>query len=149
MTIEVKSLVKKFGSFAALDHVDLRVESGELLALLGPSGSGKTTLLRIIAGLDWPDSGSISFDGENALTRGAGERHVGFVFQHYALFRHMSVFENVAFGLRVQPRAVRMNEAGITKRVNELLDLVQLRWLSDRYPSQLSGGQRQRIALAR
>lgn len=149
MTIEVKNIVKRFGDFTALDNVDLKVEGGELLALLGPSGSGKTTLLRIIAGLDWPDSGSISFDGENALTRGAGERHVGFVFQHYALFRHMSVFENVAFGLRVQPRAVRMNETGIKKRVNELLDLVQLRWLSDRYPSQLSGGQRQRIALAR
>jgi sulfate transport system ATP-binding protein len=149
VTIEVKNIVKRFGDFTALDNVDLKVEGGELLALLGPSGSGKTTLLRIIAGLDWPDSGSISFDGENALTRGAGERHVGFVFQHYALFRHMSVFENVAFGLRVQPRAVRMNETGIKKRVNELLDLVQLRWLSDRYPSQLSGGQRQRIALAR
>src|SRR5256885_4181647 len=99
MTIEVRNLVKKFGAFAALDNVDLRVEGGELLALLGPSGSGKTTLLRIIAGLDWPDAGSISFDGEDALARGAGERHVGFVFQHYALFRHMSVFENVAFGL--------------------------------------------------
>mgnify|MGYP000101586464 CR=1 FL=1 len=149
MTIEVRNIVKRFGDFTALDNVDLRVESGELLALLGPSGSGKTTLLRIIAGLEWPDAGSISFDGENALARGAGERHVGFVFQHYALFRHMNVFENVAFGLRVQPRAVRPNEAAITKRVNELLDLVQLGWLANRYPSQLSGGQRQRIALAR
>jgi sulfate transport system ATP-binding protein len=149
VTIEVKNIVKRFGDFTALDHVDLRVESGELLALLGPSGSGKTTLLRIIAGLDWPDAGSIHFDGEDALARGAGERNVGFVFQHYALFRHMNVFENVAFGLRVQPRAVRMNEAGISKRVNELLDLVQLGWLANRYPSQLSGGQRQRIALAR
>lgn len=149
MSIEVRNITKRFGSFVALDDVDLKVESGELLALLGPSGSGKTTLLRIIAGLEWPDSGSISFDGENALARGAGERNVGFVFQHYALFRHMSVFENVAFGLRVQPRAIRMNEAGIRKRVNELLDLVQLGWLSNRYPSQLSGGQRQRIALAR
>ena len=100
-------------------------------------------------GLDWPDSGSVSFDGEDALSRGAGERHVGFVFQHYALFRHMSVFENVAFGLRVQPRAIRRDEAAIRKRVKELLDLVQLDWLADRYPSQLSGGQRQRIALAR
>src|SRR5204862_1482809 len=140
---------KKFGSFAALDNVDLKVDQGELLALLGPSGSGKTTLLRIIAGLDWPDAGEVSIDGENALDRGASERHVGFVFQHYALFRHMTVFENIAFGLRVQPRAVRKDEAGIRARVKELLDLVQLDWLSNRYPSQLSGGQRQRIALAR
>jgi len=149
VTIEVRNIVKKFGAFAALDHVDLKVATGELVALLGPSGSGKTSLLRIIAGLDWPDEGSVIFDGENALTRGAGERHVGFVFQHYALFRHMSVFENVAFGLRVQPRAIRKDEAHIRKRVKELLDLVQLDWLADRYPSQLSGGQRQRIALAR
>ncbi|MGL4263144.1 MAG: sulfate/molybdate ABC transporter ATP-binding protein [Afipia sp.] len=149
MTIEVRNIVKKFGTFAALDHVDLKVATGELVALLGPSGSGKTSLLRIIAGLDWPDEGSVIFDGENALDRGAGERHVGFVFQHYALFRHMSVFENVAFGLRVQPRAIRKDEAHIKKRVKELLDLVQLDWLADRYPSQLSGGQRQRIALAR
>jgi sulfate transport system ATP-binding protein len=149
MTIEVKNLVKKFGAFAALDGVDLKVAKGELLALLGPSGSGKTTLLRIIAGLDWPDAGEVSFDGENALVRGAGERQVGFVFQHYALFRHMTVFENVAFGLRVQPRAIRKDEASIRARVKELLDLVQLDWLANRYPSQLSGGQRQRIALAR
>ena len=149
MTIEVRNIVKKFGTFAALDHVDLKVATGELVALLGPSGSGKTSLLRIIAGLDWPDEGSVIFDGEDALSRGAGERHVGFVFQHYALFRHMSVFENVAFGLLVQPRAVRKDEAHIRKRVKELLDLVQLDWLADRYPSQLSGGQRQRIALAR
>jgi sulfate/thiosulfate transport system ATP-binding protein len=147
--IEVKNIVKKFGAFAALDNVDLKVANGELLALLGPSGSGKTTLLRIIAGLDWPDTGEVSFDGENALAHGASERHVGFVFQHYALFRHMTVFENVAFGLRVQPRAVRKDEAAIRTRVKELLDLVQLDWLSSRYPSQLSGGQRQRIALAR
>src|SRR3954462_3844914 len=113
MTIEVRNLVKRFGSFTALDGVDLKVADGELLALLGPSGSGKTTLLRIIAGLDWPDSGEVTFDGENALVRGAGERQVGFVFQHYALFRHMTVFENVAFGLRVQPRAVRKTEASI------------------------------------
>ena len=149
MTIEVKNLVKKFGSFAALDGVDLKVNDGELLALLGPSGSGKTTLLRIIAGLDWPDSGEVTFNGEDALAQGARERHVGFVFQHYALFRHMSVFENVAFGLRVQSRAVRKDEATIRARVKELLDLVQLDWLADRYPGQLSGGQRQRIALAR
>ncbi|MGY3424836.1 sulfate ABC transporter ATP-binding protein [Bradyrhizobium sp. F1.13.4] len=149
MSIEVRNLVKKFGSFAALDGVDLKVNDGELLALLGPSGSGKTTLLRIIAGLDWPDSGEVSFNGEDALAQGARERHVGFVFQHYALFRHMTVFENVAFGLRVQPRAIRKDEATIRVRVKELLDLVQLDWLADRYPSQLSGGQRQRIALAR
>jgi sulfate/thiosulfate transport system ATP-binding protein len=149
VAIEVKNIVKKFGAFAALDGVDLKVANGELLALLGPSGSGKTTLLRIIAGLDWPDAGEVSFDGEDALSRGASERQVGFVFQHYALFRHMTVFENVAFGLRVQPRTVRKSEASIRARVKELLDLVQLDWLSNRYPSQLSGGQRQRIALAR
>jgi sulfate/thiosulfate transport system ATP-binding protein len=149
VTIEVRNLRKNFGSFAALDGVDLKVADGELLALLGPSGSGKTTLLRIIAGLDWPDTGDVIFDGENALSRGAGERDVGFVFQHYALFRHMSVFENVAFGLRVQPRRMRKSETQIRVRVRELLDLVQLGWLADRYPNQLSGGQRQRIALAR
>ncbi len=149
MSIEVRHLTKTFGAFTALEGVDLKVADGELLALLGPSGSGKTTLLRIIAGLDWPDSGEVAFDGENALSRGAGERQVGFVFQHYALFRHMTVFENVAFGLRVQPRAIRKSEAAIRTRVKELLDLVQLDWLADRYPSQLSGGQRQRIALAR
>ena len=149
MTIEVRNIIKRFGNFTALDNVALRVDTGELVALLGPSGSGKTTLLRIIAGLDWPDSGSVAFDGEDALSRGAGERNVGFVFQHYALFRHMSVFENVAFGLRVQPRRVRKSEDQIRARVKELLDLVQLDWLADRYPNQLSGGQRQRIALAR
>ena len=149
MTIEVRHLIKRFGTFTALDNVDLKVETGELVALLGPSGSGKTSLLRIIAGLDWPDAGEVRFDGEDALARGAGERQVGFVFQHYALFRHMNVFENVAFGLRVQPRAIRPNEARIRKRVMDLLELVQLDWLADRYPSQLSGGQRQRIALAR
>jgi sulfate transport system ATP-binding protein len=149
VTIEVRNIIKRFGAFTALDNVDLKVDTGELVALLGPSGSGKTSLLRIIAGLDWPDAGSVSFDGEDALARGAGEREVGFVFQHYALFRHMSVFENVAFGLRVQPRSVRKDEAGIRARVRELLDLVQLDWLANRYPSQLSGGQRQRIALAR
>ncbi len=140
MTIEVKNIVKRFGSFTALDGIDLKVETGELVALLGPSGSGKTSLLRIIAGLEWPDEGDVRFNGEDALSRGAGERHVGFVFQHYALFRHMSVFENVAFGLRVQPRSVRPSEETITKRVGDLLDLVQIAWLADRYPSQLSGG---------
>src|ERR1700687_235131 len=147
--IEVKNIVKKFGAFAALDDVDLKVADGELRALLGPSGSGKTTLLRIIAGLDWPDAGEVSFDGENALARGAGERQAGVVFQHYALLRHMTGVENAAFGWRVQPRAVRKDEASIRSRVKELLDLVQLDWLANRYPSQLSGGQRQRIALAR
>src|SRR3954462_13649418 len=142
MTIEVRNLVKRFGSFTAIDGVDLKVADGELLALLGPSGSGKTTVLRIIAGLEWPDAGEVSFDGENALARGAGERQVGFVFQHYALFRHMTVFENVAFGLRVQPRAVRKTEASIRARVKELLDLVQLDWLAGRFPSPLFGGPR-------
>ena len=118
MTIEVKNLVKKFGAFAALDGVDLKIGNGELLALLGPSGSGKTTLLRIIAGLDWPDLGEVSFDGENALVRGAGERQVGFVFQHYALFRHMTVFENVAFGLHVQPRSIRKDRARFSSNDN-------------------------------
>ena len=149
MKISATDVSKRFGAFAALDRVNLEVRSGELLALLGPSGSGKTTLLRIIAGLDWPDEGQVLFDGEDALKRSAGERHVGFVFQHYALFRHMNVFENVAFGLRVQPRAVRKDEAAIRARVKQLLELVQLDWLADRYPNQLSGGQRQRIALAR
>jgi sulfate transport system ATP-binding protein len=149
MRIDVHNVTKRFGAFAALAGVDLEVKSGELVALLGPSGSGKTTLLRIIAGLEWPEEGRILFNGEDALERSVGERNVGFVFQHYALFRHMSVFENVAFGLRVRPRATRLPEKDIRARVERLLDLVQLRWLADRYPNQLSGGQRQRIALAR
>ena len=149
MKIAVLDVTKRFGSFTALDRVKLEVRSGELLALLGPSGSGKTTLLRIIAGLEWPDQGEVQFDGVNALSRSVGERNVGFVFQHYALFRHMSVFENVAFGLRARPRRQRLSETEIRARVMKLLDLVQLGWLADRYPAQLSGGQRQRIALAR
>ncbi len=149
MRIDVHNVTKRFGAFAALAGVDLEVKSGELVALLGPSGSGKTTLLRIIAGLEWPEEGRILFNGEDALERSVGERNVGFVFQHYALFRHMSVFENVAFGLRVRARATRLSERDIRARVERLLDLVQLKWLADRYPSQLSGGQRQRIALAR
>ena len=149
MKISATDVSKRFGAFAALDRVNLEVRSGELLALLGPSGSGKTTLLRIIAGLDWPDEGQILFDGEDALKRSAGERHVGFVFQHYALFRHMTVFENIAFGLRVKPRHERPSEEEIRARVQKLLSLVQLGWLADRHPNQLSGGQRQRIALAR
>jgi sulfate transport system ATP-binding protein len=149
MSIEVNRLRKRFGSFVALDDVSFTVKQGELLALLGPSGSGKTTLLRIIAGLERPDSGSVLFDGDDATRRDPRDRGVGFVFQHYALFRHMTVVENVAFGLRVRPRAVRPSDADIARRVKELLALVQLDYLGDRYPSQLSGGQRQRVALAR
>ena len=149
MSIEINHIKKGFGSFSALNDVSLTVPSGELVALLGPSGCGKTTLLRIIAGLETPDSGSIHFYGEDATARAVREREVGFVFQHYALFRHMTVFENVAFGLRVRPKHTRPNEAEIKRRVHELLNLVQLDWLADRYPPQLSGGQRQRIALAR
>ena len=149
MKISVIDATKRFGDFAALDQVNLEVRSGELLALLGPSGSGKTTLLRIVAGLDWPDEGQVQFDGEDALSRTTGQRHVGFVFQHYALFRHMTVFENVAFGLRAKPRSERPSEPDIRRRVEKLLDLVQLGWLAQRYPNHLSGGQRQRIALAR
>jgi sulfate transport system ATP-binding protein len=149
MKISVLNVTKRFGDFAALDRVNLEVRSGELLALLGPSGSGKTTLLRIVAGLEWPDDGEVQFDGEDALSRSVGERQVGFVFQHYALFRHMTVFENVAFGLRARPRKHRPSEPEIHRRVESLLDLVQLGWLAKRYPTQLSGGQRQRIALAR
>jgi sulfate transport system ATP-binding protein len=149
MRITALNVTKKFGDFVALKDVNLDVRSGELLALLGPSGSGKTTLLRIIAGLEWPDGGEVRFDGEDALSRTVGERHVGFVFQHYALFRHMTVFENIAFGLRAKPRKHRPSETEIRARVGKLLDLVQLSWLADRYPTQLSGGQRQRIALAR
>jgi nitrate/nitrite transport system ATP-binding protein len=133
----------------ALDDVSLSIGSGELVALLGPSGSGKTTLLRIIAGLEIPDAGSVHLGGEEATGRSARERGVGFVFQHYALFRHMTVFENAAFGLRVRPRRRRPSEQQIRARVDELLKLVQLEWAGERYPSQLSGGQRQRVALAR
>ena len=149
MSIEVRNLSKMYGTHPALRDVSMTVNSGELLALLGPSGSGKTTLLRVIAGLEAPDAGTVHFDGGDATERSATDRRVGFVFQHYALFRHMSVFENVAFGLRVRPRALRPAEAEIKRRVNELLSLVQLDYLGDRSPSQLSGGQRQRVALAR
>lgn len=149
MSIEIRNIKKNFGEFSALNDVSLDVPSGELVALLGPSGCGKTTLLRIIAGLETPDSGSIHFYGEDATARQVRERKVGFVFQHYALFRHMTVFENVAFGLRVRPKETRPSDAEIKRRVHELLELVQLDWLADRYPPQLSGGQRQRIALAR
>jgi sulfate transport system ATP-binding protein len=149
MSIEVKGIRKTFGRFVALDGISLDFPTGELIALLGPSGCGKTTLLRIIAGLEYADAGRVLFDGHDASERDVRERQVGFVFQHYALFRHMSVFENVAFGLRVKPRKQRPPEAFIKKRVHDLLDLVQLGWLANRYPAQLSGGQRQRIALAR
>jgi sulfate/thiosulfate transport system ATP-binding protein len=149
MSIEIRNVNKHFGTFHALKNVNLDIASGELLALLGPSGCGKTTLLRIIAGLETPDTGSIHFSGEDTTDVHVRERNVGFVFQHYALFRHMSVFENVAFGLRVKPRGQRPSEAQIKAKVTDLLKLVQLDWLADRYPSQLSGGQRQRIALAR
>jgi sulfate transport system ATP-binding protein len=147
--IEVRGISKRFGSFEALDDVSLAVKPGEMVALLGPSGSGKTTLLRIVAGLEFADRGSVWFGSEDATQRSARERRVGFVFQHYALFRHMSVFENVAFGLRVRSRAHRPPRAEIERRVHELLSLVQLDGLARRLPSQLSGGQRQRVALAR
>lgn len=149
MSIEVKTVTKVFGSFHALEKVDLKIQTGELVALLGPSGSGKTTLLRIIAGLENADSGEIFFYGKDVKEEKTKDRSVGFVFQHYALFRHMSVFENIAFGLRVKPKAIRPSEEQIKAKVHELLKLVQLDWVASRYPSQLSGGQRQRIALAR
>lgn len=149
MSIAIRKVSKHFGDFHALKHIDLDVDSGELVALLGPSGCGKTTLLRIIAGLETADQGQILFSGEDTTQVHVRERQVGFVFQHYALFRHMTVFENVAFGLRVKPRAQRPSDAQIKHKVHELLSLVQLDWLAERYPSQLSGGQRQRIALAR
>jgi sulfate transport system ATP-binding protein len=149
MSIQVQDVSKRFGTFEALHGVSLDIEPGELVALLGPSGSGKTTLLRVIAGLEVPDSGRILFDGHDSTEKRVQEREVGFVFQHYALFRHMTIFENVAFGLRVRPRAQRPGEPEIRERVTKLLRLVQLDWLAERYPHQLSGGQRQRIALAR
>ncbi|MFD0667443.1 sulfate/molybdate ABC transporter ATP-binding protein [Ramlibacter sp. MAHUQ-53] len=149
MSIEIRNVSKQFGDFHALRDVSLHIDSGELVALLGPSGCGKTTLLRIIAGLESAGQGSILFSGEDTTDVHVRDRQVGFVFQHYALFRHMSVFENVAFGLRVKPRHLRPSEAQIKAKVMELLKLVQLDWLADRFPSQLSGGQRQRIALAR
>ena len=149
MSVAVKNIKKSFGSFTALDDVSLDFPSGHLVALLGPSGCGKTTLLRIIAGLEQPDSGRVFLDGVDASARDVRERQVGFVFQHYALFRHMTVRENIAFGLRVKPRSTRPGEVMIRQRVGELLKLIQLEGLGDRYPSQLSGGQRQRVALAR
>jgi len=149
MSIELRAITKIFGDFTALHDVSVTVPTGELVALLGPSGSGKTTLLRIIAGLETPERGEVLFDGKEATHRTASDRRVGFVFQHYALFRHMSVFDNVAFGLRVKPRRERLPEPAIADKVHELLRLVQMERLSARYSSQLSGGQRQRVALAR
>ena len=149
MSIKVSNVTKTFGAFQALKGINLDVESGELIALLGPSGCGKTTLLRIIAGLDTADSGQILFHGEDATDLDVREREVGFVFQHYALFRHMTVLENIAFGLRVRPRSQRPSDQVIRQKSQQLLELVQLGWLANRYPAQLSGGQRQRIALAR
>ena len=149
MSIQAQGITKKFGNFTALGDVTLEIPGGELVALLGPSGSGKTTLLRIIAGLEFADSGTVRFDGKDITDRSARERQVGFVFQHYALFRHMTVFENIAFGLRVRPRQLRPPEAKIRAKIHELLKLIQLENLAQRYPSQLSGGQRQRVALAR
>jgi sulfate transport system ATP-binding protein len=149
MSIDIRNITKTFGAFTALDRVNLTVLTGSLVALLGPSGSGKTTLLRIISGLEAPDQGEVLFYGESVTSRAARERRVGFVFQHYALFRHMSVFDNVAFGLQVKPRAQRPSKAEIAGRVHELLALVRLDGLAGRFPWQLSGGQRQRVALAR
>jgi sulfate transport system ATP-binding protein len=149
MKIDIRQLSKSFDTTRVLKDIDLDIHEGELCALLGPSGSGKTTLLRIIAGLDFPDSGEVLFDGENVIRRNARDRQVGFVFQHYALFRHMTVFDNIAFGLRIRPRSRRPHANQIRNQVGELLDLVQLAGYGERYPDQLSGGQRQRVALAR
>lgn len=149
MSIRIDQVSKRFGNFSALNNISLDIKSGELVALVGPSGCGKTTLLRIVAGLEVPDAGQIHFNGENATDVYVRDRQVGFVFQHYALFRHMTVFDNIAFGLRVKPKDIRPGEVEIKKRVFDLLKMVQLDWLADRYPAQLSGGQRQRIALAR
>ncbi|MGL5283848.1 MAG: sulfate/molybdate ABC transporter ATP-binding protein [Plesiomonas shigelloides] len=149
MSVEVRHIQKAFNGFATLHDINLTFPSGELAALLGPSGCGKTTLLRIIAGLEQEDSGQILLNGQDVSALTARDRQVGFVFQHYALFRHMSVFENVAFGLRVKPRKLRPDEATIRRKVNTLLELVHLGHLAGRYPNELSGGQRQRVALAR
>ena len=158
MSIQIRQIHKRFGATVACDHLDLDVSSGELVALLGPSGCGKTTLLRLIAGLEVPDAGAVLFDGQDVTSTPVRERGVGFVFQHYALFNHLSVFDNVAFGLRVRPsrpeagrpgQALRPAQSQIRDQVAKLLDLVQLGGLGGRFPHQLSGGQRQRMALAR
>lgn len=149
MNIDIEDLAKEFGTERALHPVSLSIPSGALIALLGPSGSGKTTLLRILGGLEFPTSGRVRFDGEDATRLSVQERRAGFVFQHYALFKHMTVFENVAYGLRARKRHERPTEAEIGRRVAKLLDLIQLSDIGRRYPTQLSGGQRQRVALAR
>jgi sulfate transport system ATP-binding protein len=149
MSIRIEHVSRRFGDFVALHDIDLEVESGELIALLGPSGSGKTTLLRIISGLEVQDSGRVLFDDADTSQTHVRQRQVGFVFQHYALFDHMTIFENVAFGLRVRPRRARLQESAIRSKVLDLLELVQLAPLALRFPNQLSGGQRQRVALAR
>ena len=149
MSIEIRGIGKRFGNFVALDDIQLDIPTGELVALLGPSGCGKTTLLRIIAGMETADSGQVLFSGAEATHLHARERKVGFVFQHYALFRHLNVVDNIAYGLNVRPRALRPPRPEIRRRVAELLELVQLSGLEKRFPTQLSGGQRQRVALAR
>jgi len=149
MSIEIANITKKFGNFVALNNVSLNIPKGDIIALLGPSGCGKTTLLRIIAGLETPDSGVIKFFGEDLTNKKIKDRKVGFVFQHYALFKHMNVFENIAFGLRVRPRKIRPDKKTIHENVMRLISLVQLDNFVNRFPSELSGGQRQRVALAR
>jgi len=151
MTIEIRNISKSYGANRILENIDLKIHSGELVALLGPSGSGKTTLLRVIAGIERADEGSgpVLFDDVDVSDVDLGKRRIGFVFQHYALFKHMNVFENIAFGLRAKPRRERPNEAQIREKVQSLLDLIQLGNMAQRFPSQLSGGQRQRVALAR
>jgi sulfate transport system ATP-binding protein len=149
MHIEIDEVAKEFGATAALKPVSLSIPSGALIALLGPSGSGKTTLLRILGGLEQPSQGRVLFNGQDATALRVQERRAGFVFQHYALFRHMTVFENIAYGLRARPRATRPTNQEIVRRVTKLLELIQLPDIAKRYPSQLSGGQRQRVALAR
>ena len=149
MSIEIANIKKSFGRTQVLNDISLDIPSGQMVALLGPSGSGKTTLLRIIAGLEHQTSGHIRFHGTDVSRLHARDRKVGFVFQHYALFRHMTVFDNIAFGLTVLPRRERPNAAAIKAKVTKLLEMVQLAHLADRYPAQLSGGQKQRVALAR
>ena len=149
MSVALERVSKRFGEFVALDGVTFGVDEGELVALVGPSGSGKSTLLRVVAGLERQDAGTVRIHGEDAAPLGPGDRRIGFVFQHYALFRHMTVFENVAFGLRVRPRRERPSGSDITSAVKYLLQLVELDALGGRYPSELSGGQQQRVALAR
>jgi sulfate/thiosulfate transport system ATP-binding protein len=152
MSIEIQNISKSFGTFTALKNISLKIENGELVSLLGPSGSGKTTLLRVIAGMEAPDpdtNSHVLFFGEDVANKPVGDRKVGFVFQHYALFKHMSVFENIAFGLRVRPRSLRPQESTIVDKVHSLLKLIQLEGFGNRFPRQLSGGQRQRVALAR